>query len=138
MGDIADYTRGEPAPVRNDNPSIHDLVVADLASSQGRAVTRLSEVLGERREFGLKKYGTLLQADNGRDPLADLIDELCDAVVYARQHLEESQINDDLVWRAKITYEKLLDLTLNVVDTWMQGRWSRDGVTAQHIYPDLG
>lgn len=36
-----------------------------------------------RREFGIAKYGTPLQRDNGRDPVADLRDELLDGCAYA-------------------------------------------------------
>jgi hypothetical protein len=65
---------GQPPPRTNDGPSMHDLVIADVEA---------------RKAFGLKKYGTLLQAHNGRDALRDLYDELLDAIVYVRQLMEE-------------------------------------------------
>jgi hypothetical protein len=53
---------------------MHDLVAADLA---------------ERRQFGLRKYGTTLTAGNGRDALKDAYEEALDLCVYLRQALEE-------------------------------------------------
>ena len=43
----------------------------------------------DRRQTGIKKYGTPLQAHNGRDALIDLYQELLDAVVYTRQLILE-------------------------------------------------
>jgi len=40
-----------------------------------------------RDEAGRLKYGTMLHAENGRDPLIDLYQELLDALVYIRQLL---------------------------------------------------
>lgn len=64
----------QPAPIPNNNPHIVDLVMQDMAA---------------RKDAGLKKYRTPLQAHNGRDPLTDLYQELIDAVFYARQAIEE-------------------------------------------------
>ncbi len=38
---------------------------------------------------GRRKYGTVLQTENGRDALWDLYQELIDAVMYLRQYLTE-------------------------------------------------
>ncbi len=43
----------------------------------------------ERRLHGIEKYGTALQAHNGRDPLIDAYQEALDLCVYLRQALEE-------------------------------------------------
>lgn len=67
---------GEPAPVPNEGPSMHDLVIEDMKA---------------RKQFGLEKYSTVLQAFNGRKPLKDLYEELLDAVVYAKQALIEME-----------------------------------------------
>jgi hypothetical protein len=67
---------GQQAPVPNDGPSIHDLVTADIEA---------------RKTLGLNKYGTLLQAHNGRRGLKDVYEELLDAVCYLRQVLEETK-----------------------------------------------
>lgn len=65
---------GQPAPIPNDKPAIADLVIADMQ---------------KRKEFGIAKYGTPLQAGNGRDALKDAYEEALDLVQYLRQAIEE-------------------------------------------------
>ena len=64
----------QPMPVPNDRPSIQSLVQADLE---------------QRERIGVQRYGTTLQAHNGRDALRDLYEELLDGACYARQVMEE-------------------------------------------------
>ena len=64
----------EPNPVPNESTPIWDLVKEDI---------------NERKEDGIKKYGTPLQAGNGRDALIDAYQEALDLVVYLRQAIEE-------------------------------------------------
>jgi len=64
----------EPPPVRNDGPAVWDLVIADM---------------NERNRVGTEKYGTPLQAHNGRDALVDAYQEALDLAVYLRQAIEE-------------------------------------------------
>jgi hypothetical protein len=64
----------QPLPTRNDEPDIQSMVIADLR---------------DRRRVGIQRYGTALQAHNGRSALRDLYEELLDAACYARQRLEE-------------------------------------------------
>lgn len=71
---------GEPAPVPNDGPSMHDLVIQDLAS---------------RKAFGLAKYATILQSHNGRDPSKDAYEEVLDLVCYLRQTMIEFEAQKD-------------------------------------------
>lgn len=66
----------QPKPKKNKSKHIADLVIADLK---------------ERKKFGLAKYGTPLQANNGRDGLQDLYEELLDAVQYLKQVIEEQK-----------------------------------------------
>lgn len=73
-GELPHAARKEPPPVVNEQPAIQDLVIADLEA---------------RKQYGLKKYGTLLQAFNGRDALMDAYQEALDRVVYLRQAYEE-------------------------------------------------
>ena len=54
--------------------NIVDLVIADLK---------------KRAEVGLKKYGTYLKANNGRDALLDAYQEACDLTNYLRQAIYE-------------------------------------------------
>lgn len=46
-------------------------------------------VLRARRQFGLDKYGTVLHSHNGRDPMADALQEVLDLIVYLRQAVME-------------------------------------------------
>lgn len=61
-------------PVPNDGVSIQSLVRDDLI---------------RREQVGISRYGTSLQAGNGRDALRDLYEELMDATCYIRQLIEE-------------------------------------------------
>jgi hypothetical protein len=45
----------------------------------------LIELCKERRAFGIAKYGTPLQYDNGRDPVNDAMQELLDLIAYLTQ-----------------------------------------------------
>ena len=66
----------QAAPIPNDGPSMHDLAV---------------EVIKERREIGLKEYGTTLQTNNGRDFLTDSIEEVADLLCYLVGAREEAK-----------------------------------------------
>lgn len=68
------YTQPQPLPIKNDQPSIQDLVIDDIL---------------ERKQSGIRKYGTALQAFNGRDALMDAYQEALDLCQYLRQALEE-------------------------------------------------
>jgi hypothetical protein len=45
-----------------------------------------------RRVLGIERYGTVLQANNGRDVLMDAYHEALDLAVYLRQAIEERRI----------------------------------------------
>jgi hypothetical protein len=64
----------QPKPKANDSVHIADLVAVDLRY---------------RKEFGLRKYGTPLQANNGRDALQDAYEEALDLCQYLKQAIEE-------------------------------------------------
>lgn len=64
----------QPLPVRNDSRDIQSMVIDDIRA---------------RRELGISRYATALQAGNGRDALRDLYEELTDAVMYTRQLMAE-------------------------------------------------
>jgi hypothetical protein len=68
------WTRDQPPPVPNDRPAVWDLVVEDMRA---------------RDAVGRARYGTPLQAFNGRDALADAYAEALDLVVYLRQAIAE-------------------------------------------------
>mgnify|MGYP000887023786 CR=1 FL=1 len=71
---------GEPPPRKNNKPSIHDLVIKDMES---------------RKQMGLKKYGTVLQAGNGRNALKDAYEEVLDLAMYLKQKLEEENAKEN-------------------------------------------
>lgn len=64
----------QPPPEPNDNPAIWDLVIADMR---------------ERDRIGRERYGTPLQAGNGRKMLVDAYQEILDLAVYLRGEIEE-------------------------------------------------
>lgn len=101
-------------PKANSRESAHDMVIKDLTA--GRlylgisdtglellyakiadayvSIARMLDVspvgtMQARKEFGLEKYGTVLQPFNNRNQLADSLDELGDALVYIRCAIEE-------------------------------------------------
>lgn len=74
LGQAAKQLKDQPPPKPNDNASVWDLVIADMA---------------ERDRVGRERYGTPLQPHNGRDALIDAYQEALDLVVYLRQAIEE-------------------------------------------------
>jgi len=66
----------EPDPVANAKTPVWNLVIADMR---------------ERNREGRKKYGTPLQAGNGRNALVDAYQEALDLAVYLRQLIEEEK-----------------------------------------------
>jgi hypothetical protein len=64
----------QPRPIPNDRESVQSLVRRDL------------EV---REQVGIQRYGTSLQAFNGRDALRDAYEEALDLACYLRQLIEE-------------------------------------------------
>jgi cytidylate kinase len=67
----------QPPPTPNANQAVWDLVMQDMR---------------ERDLVGRERYGTPLQAMNGRDPLIDIYQEALDLVVYLRQEIEERRM----------------------------------------------
>jgi len=74
-------------PVPNDGPSVHDLVIAGLI--EDRAPQAAVDLIRARRQLGLERYHSLLQAHNGRDACQDAAEELADALCYVRQIMAE-------------------------------------------------
>lgn len=69
-----------PPPQASTSPAMWDLVRADIE---------------ERDRVGQQRYGTRLQANNGRDALVDAYQEALDLVVYLRQVIYERDIKPD-------------------------------------------
>lgn len=64
----------QTAPLKNDSAAVWSLVIRDMA---------------DRDAMGLKKYGTRLQPNNGRNALQDAYEEALDLAVYLRQAIYE-------------------------------------------------
>lgn len=67
-------TAEQPPPKPNTSRPIAELVLEDIDA---------------RVKLGLERYGTKLQANNGRDALADAYQEALDLVFYLRQAIAE-------------------------------------------------
>ena len=67
----------QPPPKRTDGPPVWDLVIADMHA---------------RDATGRARYGTPLQAFNGRRALVDAYQEILDLAVYVRQEIEERRL----------------------------------------------
>lgn len=72
---MTDAATPQPAP-QPGGAKIIDLVVGDLR---------------ERAEMGRAKYGTYLQANNGREALVDAYQECLDQAMYLRQEITEAR-----------------------------------------------
>lgn len=72
-GDGQPMTDQQP-PKPNDRRPIHEAIIDDIRA---------------RAEVGLVRYGTHLQAGNGRDSLRDAYEEQLDRLQYHRQWMEE-------------------------------------------------
>jgi hypothetical protein len=115
---LAGVDEHQPAPLTNNRPAIQDLVIADLhrksvsldrdPSIDDRSYARVIADIVARKEIGLKRYGTLLQAFNGRDALLDAYQEALDMCQYLRQVVEEGQ-----TW-IHVTYGNALRMTLHL------------------------
>ena len=64
----------QPEPTHNNNPVVQTLVMNDMA---------------DRLKLGIERYGTGLQAHNGRDMLLDAYEEALDLCVYLRGAIYE-------------------------------------------------
>lgn len=60
----------QPLPVISDRPFVQDMVIADIEA---------------RKQVGIQRYGTPLQAFNGRNSVLDAYEEALDLTVYLRQ-----------------------------------------------------
>lgn len=66
----------QPLPQTSDRPFIQDAVIADIEA---------------RKQVGIQRYGTPLQAFNGRNTVLDWYEELLDAATYGKQLLTERE-----------------------------------------------
>lgn len=73
----------QPLPLTNNQPYSVDSVIKDIA---------------DRKKFGIAKYGTALQPNNGRNNLIDCYQELLDLLVYLRSEIDETWIDPTELW----------------------------------------
>lgn len=76
MSLVRDPQRDQALPQTNQRAIVQDLVVADIE---------------ERKAHGIRKYGTALQAGNGRSMLRDAYEEALDLAIYLRGLLAEER-----------------------------------------------
>lgn len=76
MAETRDPATDQRLPEPTGGVYIQDLVLEDIEA---------------RKQLGIRKYGTALQAHNGRDMLQDLYEEILDAAIYLRGLIEESK-----------------------------------------------
>lgn len=74
MSDVNELVTPQPDPRPTAGRPIWELVIEDMQA---------------RDQDGRRKYGTPLQARNGRDALVDAYQEALDLCVYLRQAIEE-------------------------------------------------
>lgn len=95
---VSAATIEQPAP-HGTGAEVLPLVLRDLARSvaPAAAVARIIDALVARAEKGAAKYGESLRCGNGRSAAIDLLQELLDALMYARQWEEETG-DHEVVW----------------------------------------
>lgn len=123
MSDQPDYENGQPAPIPNDRKSIHSMVIYDITflKVNGHGVERnrrlLRTRLADRKQYGQTKYGTILQAFNGRNCLEDAMEELIDLVVYLKQKIEEGKEQETLTTLGQDLLQQIYDIQLKTLLT---------------------
>jgi hypothetical protein len=101
-------------PEVNDQPFVQDKVIEDLSRGEyfisiedtqswnAEWVGDLKRMIADveaRKAIGIERYGTPLQAFNGRDVLQDLYEELIDAATYTKQALIEGHDLEAYYWQ---------------------------------------
>lgn len=99
----------QPMPVKRDGPIMHELLIEELPV-----------MLRSRLELGIKRYGQPLQAFNGRDAAQDVMDELVDGLVYARQTQIEIAFMRDIIVRVRSRFGRTTDQD----SAWDQSLWA--------------
>jgi hypothetical protein len=87
----------QPRPIPNENVASWELVIHDLAFHRSPYARLVIDDARERDRMGAEKYGTRLQPHNGRDSLRDAYEESLDLIVYLRNKIAESWMDDESV-----------------------------------------
>ena len=87
--------RKEPPPVAPpiEMRSMQQEMLEDLlAFAPDQVMSQVASDLALRMDYGLKKYGTLLHAHNGRNAVMDAYQEGLDLAVYLKQCIVEGKL----------------------------------------------
>lgn len=76
-----DYSGQQAAP----KPGRGDMWARLIERLEGLMYPRVIEMMRERRRLGIERYGTVLQAGNGRNVARDAMEETLDRMVYLEQ-----------------------------------------------------
>lgn len=92
----------QPLPTPNASQSIQALVRIDLLDAVVPAAGDVRADLVDREQLGIERYGTFVQAHNGRDALLDAYQELLDLAVYLKQALVEGNGQLEIMYYAAL------------------------------------
>ena len=76
-----------PAPTPNDSDSLWDVLIHYLGKVYPPVSEDIKGLMKQRDEFGIQKYGTPLQLNNGRNFAQDALEEGLDLMVYLYGYL---------------------------------------------------
>lgn len=77
----------QPAPVFGNG----EYVANDLIDWTREMDPEVVEAIYARKQVGIERYGQTLQTNDGRNTLADLVQKLLDAMIYAHKGVMESE-----------------------------------------------
>lgn len=87
----------EPPPEASERSEpVFPFIIEELRNAKYNTETSswLADLLEERRNFGIEKYGQELHTHNGRDAIEDARQEFGDLVVYLTQGVLEGRANE--------------------------------------------
>lgn len=111
-------TREQPAPYDGGGTDIWDLVIAEVRERwagfhlHAEGAERLCRDAEARSALGRERYGVRMVADNGRDHFIDAYQEVLDALVYWRAHIEAT--NGHV--RTSRVYKTLMQVAVAMAD----------------------
>lgn len=110
----------QPPPKKNDGRPIWHVVIEEaqlLTGEDHPAITAMRA----RHDMGVRKYGTPLQAHNGRNPLQDLFEEVMDALAYSTQALVEERLVGEALFKIRTYRESLMRMALSLAEFKAEG-----------------
>lgn len=81
----------QPPPQHAEGPDCWLLVLKDVDELFPTLGYLVKENMAARRQTGIDRYGMPVRPHNGRNAVVDCFQEVLDAIVYARQAIEEGQ-----------------------------------------------